>query len=146
MGLRRKTHLQNPGSSRKAVSDDELRMGTAPICSAARGVFSGPQTGHPKVDQKWKDCQVFPSEDESTQHQEKIAVAGFKPGGHAQAPAGRESSFCRGKRKVGGLSTQSPSFSLAGPHQTVHVSAWPCRGESSPCWSPDCLTEVSVRG
>ena len=93
-----------------------------------------------------KDCQVSPSEDESTQHQEKTAVAGFKPGGHAQAPAGRESSFCRGKRKVGGLSTQSPSFSLAGPHQTVHVSAWPCRGESSPCWSPDCLTEVSVRG
>lgn len=113
------------------------------------GVFSGPRTGRPKVDQKWKDCQVFPSKDESTQHQQKIATAGFKPGGHAQGHARGESSFCGGKRKVGGLSAQSPSLSLAGPHQTVgavRVSAWPCRVESSPCWSPDCLTEVSVRG
>ena len=47
-GVRRKTHLQNSGSSRKTVSDDELGVETAPICSAAGGLLwtlDGPPKG-----------------------------------------------------------------------------------------------------
>ena len=42
-----KTHLQHSRSSRKTVSDDELGVETAPICSAAGGLLWTPD-GPPK--------------------------------------------------------------------------------------------------
>ena len=57
-----KEYLQTPGSVRKAVRDNVLNCGTAPVCSLAletSRIFSGPLRGHQNVDLKQIDFQLF---------------------------------------------------------------------------------------